>query len=391
MDLPIPESVRPIREEVLAFLVDEVIPLERVLERGFQDREAMGELRRLQTIAKERGLWALGHPTSLGGGGLSMSDYLYVNEVVGMSEYAMFVFGTHTLHDALMLDQHASPYWRERYLEPLVDGRVPSPAFAMTERDVPGSDPTKIQTTAVLEDDEWVIRGRKWFTTHAHSAPFTVVMVRTEDDAPPHQCFSMVIVPSDAPGYRVLRTVPTMGETDGDHCEVAYDEVRVPAANLLGARGAGFKIAQERLGPGRLFHCMRFLGQAERAFDLLCDRGLQRPSGEGVLADRQLVQQMVFESACQIHTSRLLTLEAARLLDSGADARVHIGMAKVVGARALHDVVDRAIQVHGSVGVSDDLPLARMYRNARYARIFDGPDETHIVNVARRLLRAHAT
>ena len=314
-----------------------------------------------------------------------------MNEVVGMSEYAMFVFGTHTLHDAMMLDEYASPYWREHYLEPLIAGELPGPAFAMTERDVPGSDPTQIQTSAVLDDGEWVITGAKWFTTHAHSARFTVVMVRTEDDGPPHQQFSMIIVPSDAPGYRVVRTVPTMGEIDGDHCEVAYDHVRVPESNLLGPRGAGFRIAQQRLGPGRLFHCMRFLGQAERAFDLMCERAVSRTMRGTPLGDRQLVQKMVFDTASEIRAARLLTLDAARAIDEGGSARVEISIAKVAGAAALHNAIDRAIQVYGSIGVSDDLPLARMYRNARYARLYDGADEVHIVSAARQLLRGYGT
>jgi acyl-CoA dehydrogenase len=390
MDLPVPVSIRPLRDRMLAFITDHVIPVETVLERGFLDEDAMGELRRLQTLAKGSGLWALGHPVSLGGGGLSLQDYLYLIEVIGMSEYAMFVFGTHTLHDAMMLEEYASPYWREHYLAPLVAGDLPSPAFAMTERDVPGSDPTQIQTSAVLDDGEWVITGAKWFTTHAHSARFTVVMVRTEDAGRPHDRFSMIIVPSDAPGYRIVRTVPTMGETDGDHCEVEYDNVRVPESNLLGPRGAGFRIAQQRLGPGRLFHCMRFLGQAERAFDLMCARAVSRTMRGTPLGDRQLVQKMVFDSIAEIRAARLLTLDAARAIDEGGQARIEIATAKVAGAQALHNAIDRAIQVHGSVGVSDDLPLARMYRNARYARLYDGSDETHIVNVATQVLRTYA-
>jgi acyl-CoA dehydrogenase len=389
MDLPVPESVRPLREKMLAFLDEHVIAVEKTLERGFQDPDAGRELRRLQGLAKAAGLWALGHPTDLGGAGLSLQDYLYVNEVVGMSEYAMFVFGTHTLHDALMLNEHASPFWREHYLEPLVAGDLPSPAFAMTERDVPGSDPTQIHTSAVLENGEWVIDGAKWFTTHAHSARFTVVMVRTESEGAPHDQFSMIIVPSDAAGYRVVRTIPTMGDTDGDHCEVEYDHVRVPESNLLGPRGAGFRIAQQRLGPGRLFHCMRFLGQAERAFDLMCARAVSRTMGGGRLSDKQLIQKMVFDSATEIRAARLLTLDAARALSQDGRARAEIGIAKVAGAQAMHNAIDRAIQVYGSAGVSDDLPLARMYRNARYARLYDGPDETHIVSVAKYLIRPY--
>jgi alkylation response protein AidB-like acyl-CoA dehydrogenase len=373
---------------MLAFLEAHILPVERTLERGFTGGDA-GPLNRLQNMAKEEGLWALGHPTHLGGGGLGLQDYLYINEIVGMSEYAMFVFGTHTLHDAMMLDEYASPHWRETYLQPLVSGDLPGPAFAMTERDVPGSDPTQIRTSAALDGDEWVICGRKWFTTHAHSARFTVVMVRTEDEGSQHQRFSMIIVPSDAPGYRVIRSVATMGEVDGDHCEVEYDNVRVPAANLLGPRGAGFRIAQQRLGPGRLFHCMRFLGQAERAFDLMCSRAVARKLRGTPLADRELIQKMVFDSATEIRATRLLTLDAAGRLEASDDARIEIGIAKVAGAAALHNAIDRSIQVHGSLGVSDDLPLARMYRNARYARLYDGPDETHVASVAKNLLRGY--
>jgi acyl-CoA dehydrogenase len=389
MDLSVPERIRPLRETLLAFVEERVYPVESVLERGFQDADALRELKRLQAEAKEAGLWALGHPKHLGGGGLPLEDYLYVNEVVGMSEYAMFVFGTHTLHDAMMLDKHAGEEWRALYLDPLVSGEILSPAFAMTERDVAGSDPTELRTTAVLDGDEWVVNGAKWFTTHAHSAKYTVVMARTETDAKPHASFSMIIVPDDAPGYRVVRTVATMGETDGDHCEVEYDNVRVPRSNLLGGRGAGFTIAQERLGPGRVFHCMRFLGQAERAYDLLCRRAVSRNVRGTPLAERQLIQKMVFDTAAEISSARLLTLDAARALQEGGSGRVEIGLAKVVGAAMLHNAIDRAIQVHGSIGVSDDLPLARMYRNARYARLYDGADEVHISNVARTLLRPY--
>jgi alkylation response protein AidB-like acyl-CoA dehydrogenase len=318
-----------------------------------------------------------------------MDDYLYVNEVIGMSEYAMFVFGTHTLHDALMLDKYGDDQWRSRYLRPLVNGEIATPAFAMTERDVAGSDPTGIETSAELVGDCWVINGRKWFTTHAHSARFTVVMAKTETDATPHTSFSLLIVPSDAPGYQVLRTIPTMGDVDGDHCEVLYDNVRIPAENLLGTRGSGFAIAQDRLGAGRVFHCMRFLGQAQRAFDLMCVRAVSRTLKGVPLGDKQLVQKMVFDTASEIRAARHLTLEAARMVAQGRSARVEIGIAKVLGASAMHNAIDRAIQVYGSIGVSGDLPLARMYRNARYARLYDGADEVHISNVASSLLRPY--
>ena len=389
MDLPVPEHMRPLRERMLAFLTERVYPVEKTLERGKLDPEGGSTLRRLQDEAKEAGLWALGHPTSMGGGGLPYLDYLYVNEIVGMSEYAIYVFGTHTLHDCMMLDRYASAEWRDKYLQPMADGDIPGPSFGMTERDVASSDPTQLQTTAVLDGDEWVINGLKWFTTHAHSARYTVVMARTEPDAPPHKAFSMIIVPTDTPGYDIVRTIPVMGETDGDHCEVRYSDVRVPATNLLGERGTAFGIAQQRLLPGRIFHVMRFLGQAQRAFDLLCQRAVSRVAFGSVLADKQLIQKMIFDSATEIQSTRLLVLEAARRLDAGEQPRIEVGIAKVMGAAMLHNVIDRAIQVHGSIGLTADLPLERMYRQARFARLYDGPDETHVQNVAKMLLRPY--
>lgn len=199
----------------------------------------------------------------------------------------------------------------------------------------------------------------------------------------------MIVVPTDTPGYRILRSVPTMGTDDGDHCEVLYDNVRVPADNLLGGRGEGFLLSQQRLGPGRIFHSMRFLGQAQRAFALMCDRGVRRTAFGSVLADKQLIQQMVFDTATQVSACRLLVLDAARQLDAGDSARVEIGVIKVLCARMLHDAIDRAIQVFGAKGVTSDTPLERMYRHARYARIYDGADEVHISTVTRLLLQPY--
>jgi alkylation response protein AidB-like acyl-CoA dehydrogenase len=195
----------------------------------------------------------------------------------------------------------------------------------------------------------------------------------------------MILVPTDAPGYRIVRDTPVLGLEHG-HYEVAYDDVRVPAENLLGQRGHGFVIAQERLGPGRIFHAMRWLGQAQRAFDLMCRRLNEREAFGGPLADKQLMQQHVFDSYSQIQAARLLTLQAAEQIDRGEQARVEIGAIKVFGARMLHDVVDRAIQVHGAAGLTDDTPLSRMYRMARLARLYDGPDEVHVQSVGRRIL-----
>ncbi|MBX3313044.1 MAG: acyl-CoA dehydrogenase family protein [Actinobacteria bacterium] len=384
-EFAVPDHVRPIRDRVLAFVVDLVEPAEPALHAGGD--EARRVMHDLQARAKADGLWALGHPAELGGGGLPFADYVYVNEVQGRSEYGQVALGTFTLQDSLMLHAHASPPQKERFLAPLVAGDI-SPSFAMTEPDVASSDPTQLQTSAVLDGDEWVINGRKWFTTNAGNAAYTTVMCRTEPDAPDHSAFSMILVPTDTPGYTIVRDTPVLG-IDGGHYEVVYDDVRVPADALLGDRGRGFVIAQERLGPGRIFHCMRWLGQAQRAFDLLCRRLVERKAFGGPLADKQLMQQHVFDSYAQIQACRLLTLHAAAAVDAGGDARVEIGAIKVVGAKMLHDVIDRAIQAYGAAGLTDDTPLSRMYREARFARIYDGPDEVHVHSVARRLLKTY--
>ncbi len=386
MSFSTPEHVRPLRARVLRFVEEHVYPVEQVLDDGYSEA-ARATMARLMRAAKDAGLWALGHPKEIGGGGLSFLDYVYVNEVVGRSEHAMIALGTHSLQDSIMLNLHASSTWRERYLRPLVAGEI-FPSFAMTEPDVASSDPTQLQTSAVLDGDHWVINGRKWFTTGANRAAYTTVMVRTEPDAPAHAAFSMIIVPTDTPGYDILRETPVMGMLGG-HCEVAYRDVRVPRENLLGERGQGFLIAQQRLGPGRIFHCMRWLGQAQRAFDLMCERANNRVAFGSTLAEKQSIQNMVFETAAEIQACRLLTLDAAHKIDAGDPARVEIGLIKVVGARMLHLAIDRAIQVHGAKGVTSDTPLERMYRNARFGRIYDGPDEVHQMTVARRLLQQY--
>jgi acyl-CoA dehydrogenase len=385
MSFEVPEHVRPIRQRVRRFIEERIYPVESVLDRG--DGEARTTMRRLMDEAKREGLWALGHPKEIGGQGLPFLDYVYVNEVVGRSEHAMIALGTHSLQDSIMLNLHASPEWRERYLAPLVAGEV-FPSFAMTEPDVASSDPTQLQTAAVLDGDHWVINGRKWFTTGAKSAAYTTVMVRTEPDAAPHLAFSMIIVPTDTPGYDIVRETPMMG-LYGGHCEVAYHDVRVPRRNLLGERGQGFLIAQQRLGPGRIFHCMRWLGQAQRAFDLMCERANPRVAFGSPLAEKQSIQNMIFDTAADIQACRLLTLDAAHKIDRGDPARVEIGIIKVVGARMLHDAIDRAIQVFGAKGLTPDTPLERMYRHARAGRIYDGPDEVHRMSVARLLLRKY--
>jgi alkylation response protein AidB-like acyl-CoA dehydrogenase len=385
MSFDVPEHVRPLRARVQRFIEERVYPVEAALDVG--DDAAHATMRRLMDEAKAEGLWALGHPKEIGGGNLPFLDYVYVNEVVGRAEHAMVALGTHSLQDSIMLHRYAPPEWRERYLKPLVAGEV-FPSFAMTEPEVASSDPTQLQTRAVLDGDHWVITGRKWFTTGANRAAYTTVMVRTEPDAPAHSAFSMIVVPTDTPGYEIVRETPVLGLMGG-HCEVAYRDVRVPRANLLGERGQGFLIAQQRLGPGRIFHCMRWLGQAQRAFDLMCERANSRVAFGGPLSEKQSIQNMIFDTAAEIQASRLLTLDAAHKIDQGDPARVEIGIIKVVGAAMVHNAIDRAIQVFGAKGVTADTPLERMYRQARFARIYDGPDEVHRMTVARLLLREY--
>ncbi len=372
-----------IRAKVKDFIENEIYPKETELAKGTpESREMLGSLMQL---AKDEKIWALGHPTDIGGGGMPFMEYVYVNEVIGRSSFAMVALGTHSLQDSIMLREFASPHWRDQYLEPLVQGEI-FPSFGMTEPEVASSDPTQLQTTAILEDGLWRINGRKWFTTGAARAAYTTVMCRTELEAPSHGAFSMIIVPTDNPGYKIVRETPVLG-INGGHYEVEYDNVEVPEENLLGPRGQGFIIAQKRLGPGRIFHCMRWLGQAQRAFDLLCERMHERETFGTPLTKKQLLQKFVFDSACEIQASRHLTLDAAKRIDQGDDARIEIGLIKVVGAEMLHNVIDRAIQVHGAKGLTDDTPLSLMYRHAREARIYDGPDEVHIQSVARRILK----
>jgi alkylation response protein AidB-like acyl-CoA dehydrogenase len=378
------DQSRTLRSRIIRYLEEHVYPVESELDAATHEhRDTI--MRRLMAEARHQGLWALGHPKELGGQGVPFMAYVELNEVIGRSFYAMQALGTLSLQDSLMLHRHAAVEWRQKYLEPLVAGEF-VPSFAMTEPDVASSDPTQLQTEARLEEGYWIINGRKWFTTGAAAARYTTVMCRTEFAGPAHDAFSLIIVPTKAPGYRIVRETPVLGICGG-HYEIELKELRVPQSSLLGERGQGFKIAQQRLGPGRIFHCMRWLGQAQRAFDHMCRRMQARIAFGGSLASKQLLQSYVFESAAEIRASRLLTLEAARKLDAGEEARDEIAIVKVVGARMLHNVVDRAIQVHGAMGLTSDTPLDRMYRHAREARIYDGPDEVHIHSVAKRMLK----
>ena len=380
----LPEELRALKTQMKSFINDVVVPREPELMNEDANADLVAE--ELKENAKKIGLWALGHPSEIGGGGLPFMDFVYLNEVIGRSHWGQWAVGSLSMQDSIMLHLYASDEQRERFLTPLVAGEI-YPSVGLTEPEVAGSDPTQMQPTAVLDGDEWVINGHKWFTSGANRAAFTTVFAITEPDAEKHNKFSSIIVPTDTPGYDIARVVPTMGHTGGNHCEVNYSDVRVPYENLLGGRGQGFHIAQKRLGPGRIFHSMRWLGQAQRAFELMCERAKTRYAHGSYLAEKGDIQAMIAESAAEIQAARMMTLDAARAIDSGSEARTEISLIKFWGARMLHNVVDRAIQVHGALGVTADTPLEFMYREARYARLYDGPDEVHRMVVARKLVR----
>ena len=380
----LPEALRALKTQMKSFINDVVVPREPELMNEDANADLVAE--ELKENAKKSGLWALGHPSEIGGGGLPFMDFVYLNEVIGRSHWGQWAVGSLSMQDSIMLHLYASDEQRERFLTPLVAGEI-YPSVGLTEPEVAGSDPTQMQTTAVLDGDEWVINGHKWFTSGANRAAFTTVFAITEPAAEKHNKFSSIIVPTDTPGYDIARVVPTMGHTGGNHCEVNYSDVRVPYENLLGGRGQGFHIAQKRLGPGRIFHSMRWLGQAQRAFELMCERAKTRYAHGSYLAEKGDIQAMIAESAAEIQAARMMTLDAARAIDSGSEARTEISLIKFWGARMLHNVVDRAIQVHGALGVTADTPLEFMYREARYARLYDGPDEVHRMVVARKLVR----
>ncbi|MHB1612170.1 MAG: acyl-CoA dehydrogenase family protein [Sulfobacillus sp.] len=379
------EETAQLRLTVRRFIDQWVIPREEEIIDGPDGARVLKEV---QARAKQEGLWALGLPKEIGGAGLPFVDYVYINEVIGRSEAAMPALGTHQTQDTLMLYHYGTEQQKRQWIPGLVDGSI-WPSVAMTEPEVAGSDPTLIQTDARIEDGLWVINGHKWFATYANQAAFTTVFCITDPDAPRHRRASMILVPTDTPGYEVVRVVKTMGHQGGNHCELRLTNVRVPLDSLIGPRGQGFAVAQSRLGPGRIYHAMRWLGQAQRAFDLMCQRALTRQAHGSSLAEKQFIQGFIADSVGEIEACRLLTLQAAYELDKGHDARVAVSLVKYVGAQMLHHVVDRAIQVHGALGLTEDTPLERMYREARYARIYDGPDEVHRMMVAREVLKRY--
>ena len=397
MDFAIPPEIEEMRATILQFVESRIYPKEAEWFRYDEEAyprcaEDHPEVVALQAEVKELGLWAGHLPREAGGLGLSVMHYGLLNEIIGRSYFAPRIFGSNAPDsgNAEILWHFGTDEQKERYFWPLQRGEVRS-FFGMTEPDVSGADPTNLETRAELDGDEWVINGRKWYSSNANGSGFGIVMALSEPGQAVHRRYSQIIVPTDTPGLELVRPIPVMGHTTGGgHWEVAFKDVRVPAANLLGERGAGFSIAQTRLGPGRIHHCMRWLGQAERAFDMMCDYSMRRVAFGGPLSDKQTVQNWIAESAAEIQAARLMTLHAAWKIDQlGArEARIDISLIKFSVAGMLMNVLDRAIQVHGGLGVSDDTPLAFMWRQGRAARIYDGPDEVHKMVVSRDILKS---
>ncbi len=401
MDFKPSPEVESLLERIRTFMDEHVYPVEAEAMKAIDDEVKPGKaypeiLVGIRQTAKEQGLWNLFLPDGEYGAGLTNWEYGILCEQMGRSPVvAPMAFNCSAPDTGNMeiLVDHGSDEQKQRFLQPLLDGDIRS-CFSMTEPEVSGSDPTTLQTSAELTDDgEWVINGHKWFTSGANGADFAIAMVVTDPDAPPYTRASMILVPVDTPGFELVRNVSVMGHDQGPgHCEIRYTDCRVPEGNLLGERGAGFVIAQDRLGPGRIHHCMRAIGTAERAIEMMCDRANSRDSFGGPLADKQFVQDFIAKSRMEVDQARLLTLYAAWQMDTEGKrrARQAISMIKVVAANVVMDVLDRAIQVHGSLGMSDDTPLAGMWRFMRMLRVADGPDEVHKMVIARRELNRAA-
>ncbi len=393
---PVSTKVKEILERVARFLEGEVFPLEEAT-RGQSWEAIEPRLEKKRDQVRALGLWTPQIPEKWGGLGLSLLEFGQVSELLGRSPFGHFLFNCQAPDAGNMevLMEHGTPEQQERWLRPLLAGQIRS-CFSMTEPENAGSNPLMLDTTAVAEGDAYVINGHKWFTTAADGAAFAIVMCVTSPEAEsPYLRASQIIVPTGTPGFRLVRNVPIMGEEGSgylSHGEIRYEDCRVPRTHLLGAEGGGFVIAQQRLGPGRIHHCMRWIGICERAFDLMCRRAATRELSPGKpLAYQQTIQNWIAESRAEINASRLMVLEAARKIDAEGDyaAKVEISLIKFYVAGVLQRVLDRAIQVHGALGITEDTPLSFWFRHERGARIYDGADEVHKSRVAREILKGY--
>ncbi|HXU23556.1 MAG TPA: acyl-CoA dehydrogenase family protein [Tepidiformaceae bacterium] len=347
----------------------------------------------IQDAVKKAGLWAPHLPKEYGGMGIGFMKHAYMNEILAWSPFSNSLFGVVAPDSGnqTILIKYGTDEQKKKWLEPSIRGEIRS-CFSMTEPDAPGSDPYAIQTRAVRDGDDWVINGRKWFTSGAKGAAFAIVMCRTEEvdgAGGTREKMTQIIVPTDTPGFNIIRSVPVWGH-DSNHCEIVYDNVRVPVTNQLGRTGTGHQAAQDRLGAGRVFHCMNCVGQMQRAFDLMVQRAIAREVHGGKLETKQFIQGFIADSYIDIQAARLMTIHAAKTIDNGVgDVRTDISAIKIFVPAALERVVDRAIQVHGAMGVSGDTPLAGMFTGARTLRIADGPDEVHRILISKIILKQY--
>ena len=380
----ITEKLKNLLPKIKAFVETELHPLETTenLSHNFSFVEPI--LQQKRALVKKNGLWGLHLPIEDGGLGLTLCEFGQISEVLASSPFGHYVFNTQApdIGNTELMHKYAPKHLKDKYLKPLMEGEIRS-CFSMTEPEFAGSNPTRMGTTAVKDGDDYIINGHKWFTSSADGAAFAVVMAVTNPDAAPHKRASQIIVPLDIEGFKFVRNIPIMGHT-GDswasHAEVIYDNVRVPQANLIGIEGAGFLLAQERLGPGRIHHCMRFIGIAERSFDLMCRYAASREMAEGVmLGEMQFIQGFIAESRAEIDAARLLVLRTAKNIDEqgAAIVRDEISMIKFFTANMMLRVIDRAIQTHGALGMTSDILLSYWYAHERAARIYDGADEVH--------------
>ncbi|NVB38667.1 acyl-CoA dehydrogenase family protein [Pseudenhygromyxa sp. WMMC2535] len=396
MDFAIPAHLEPKLKAIRAFVDEHVIPVEATMLAGDDFGPAEQAMIEVRQHAKAAGLWLPQMSAKHGGMGLSLLEHGLVSEALGRSPLGHYALNCQAPDAGNMeiLAEFATDEQRERYLDPLLAGTIRS-CFAMTEPDRAGSNPVWLSTTARADGDAFVIDGHKWFTTGADGAEFAVVMAVTDPDASPYQRASMLLVPTNTPGYELVRNVPIMGEAGSgwaSHGEVRFEGCRVPAHAMLGARGAGFAIAQARLGPGRIHHCMRWIGICERSFELMCRRAATRELSPGkLLGEKQTIQNWIAESRAEIDAARLAVLHAAWRIDAVGQkaARVEVSAIKFHVAGVLRRVLERAIQTHGAMGITEDTVLSFFYRHERGAQIYDGPDEVHKTVVARKVLEGY--
>lgn len=390
------ERIQDLLPRIQEFVQQELYPLETTENLTHDFSHIEPTLHQKRQLVKKAGLWGLHLPQADGGLNLTLCEFGQISEVLASSSYGHFVFNTQApdIGNTELMHKYAPAHLKEQYLKPLMNGDIRS-CFSMTEPEFAGSNPVRMGTTASKDGDDYLINGHKWFTSSADGAAFAVVMAVTNPDAAPHKRASQILVPMDTPGVTLVRNIPIMGHT-GDswasHAEMRYENVRVPQANLIGPEGAGFLLAQERLGPGRIHHCMRFIGIAERSFDLMCRYAVSRQLDESrVLGDMQFIQGFIAESRAEIDAARLLVLRTARHIDErgAASVRDEISMIKFSTANMMLRVIDRAIQTHGALGMTSDILLSFWYTHERAARIYDGADEVHKSALARSILKGY--